>query len=109
MRILAVTTLTPHATPNAIRSLLPAETEHIKRLFEQGVIVEGYIDTQSSQVYLMLEFPNVAEAEAILSTLPLVQAGLITFTYAPLVGLPAIAQSLQERNLSRPAWWPSEL
>jgi len=109
MRILAVTTSTPHATPNAIRSLLPAETEHIKRLFEQGVIVEGYIDTQSSQVYLMLESPSVAEAEAILSTLPMVQAGLITFTYVPLVGLPAIAQSLQERNLPRPVWWPSEL
>ena len=107
MRILAVTVSTPLATPDAVRSLLPAETEHVKQLFEQGVIVEGYIDPQVSQVYLMLDLPSIPEAEAIVATFPMVQAGLITFTYASLIGLPAIAQSLQARNLPLPAWWPS--
>lgn len=109
MRILAVSKTLSRATPEALQRARKAETERGKQLFEQGVILEGYMDATFTIAYMLLECASVEEAEALCATYPMVQAGFITFEYTPLVGLPAIEQSLQERHLPLPTWWPKGL
>ena len=106
MRILAISNVTEKATPEAMQREMQAELAAGKRLFEQGVILEGYVDTHYTNVYLLLECESVAAAEQACLIYPLVQAGMLTFTFTPLLGLPAVKQSLNERNLPLPDWWP---
>jgi hypothetical protein len=64
------------------------------------------MDAAFVTAYLFLEGTSQAEMQDTLAKFPLVQAGFLQFTVIPLVGLPAIAQSLHAHNLALPTWWP---
>ncbi len=105
MRILAISKLTEKATPEVMQQEMKAEIAAAKRLFEQGVIVQGYMDRNYKNVYLLLECESIQDAEAACSTYPFFKMGMITFEFIPLLGLPAIKQFLDEQNLPLPTWW----
>ncbi len=107
MRFLAINKLTAKATPEALTSSMGAEIAQGKQFFEQGFILEGYMDPTYTTAYLIVESPSLEEAQDTINQYPDVIAGLNTWELLPLIGLPAISQSLQERNLPLPAWWPS--
>ena len=97
--ILAIGKVTDKATPAAMQREMQGEVAAGQRLFEQGVIVEGYMDANYTNVYLLLECESVSAAEAACATYPLVQLGMLAFEFIPLLGLPAIKQSLDRQNL----------
>ena len=103
MRILAISKATND--PSAIGDM-NAEIAQGKRFFEAGFILEGYMDPTYTTAYLLLESPSVEEAQATLATYPDALAGVNTWDVFPLIGLPAISQSVAERSLPLPSWWP---
>lgn len=108
MRIFASSKTTAKATPEALRDDMDAEVAVGKRLFEQGLIVQAYMDPSYTDTYMILEAASIADAKASFDTYPLVRAGLIVYEFTPVVGMPAVAQSLQERNQPQPGWWPAD-
>lgn len=64
------------------------------------------MDPTYSRTWMIVEAPTVADAAAEFGTYPQVAAGLITFEFTPLVGLPAVADVERERGNDLPAWWP---
>ncbi len=108
MRILAISKSTPKATPEALTRGMNDEVAKGKQFFEQGFIIEGYMDPTYTEAYMILESPSVEEARITLASYPNTQAGLNTWDLFPLIGLPAISQSLQDRHLPLPTWWPQQ-
>lgn len=107
MRFLAITKPTPQFNMETVQRLLPAEMQKAKELYEQGFILEGYVDVGFTTVYLIVDAPTFEEVQQMLATYPQVQAGQITFDVVQVVGLPAAAQVASERKQPLPAWWPS--
>lgn len=85
---------------------MDVEIEQGKKFFEEGLIVEAYMDRGYTRTFMILEAESVEVAKARFDTYPQVAAGLIEFEYTPLVGMPAVRQSLEARGLPMPAWWP---
>ena len=108
MRILAISKSTSKATQEALTRGMNDEVAKGKQFFEQEFIIEGYMDSTYTDAYMILESPSVEEAHATLASYPNTQAGLNTWNLFPLIGLPAISQSLQERHLPLPTWWPQQ-
>ncbi|MBC8078318.1 MAG: hypothetical protein H7Y32_19720 [Chloroflexales bacterium] len=106
MRILAISRLTTAATPEALNASMEAEVAQGRQFFEQGFIREGYMDPAYTTAYLLLDSPSLEDAQATLARYPDTQAGLNTWDLFPLIGLPAIAQSLAAHARPLPAWWP---
>lgn len=106
MRFLAVSALTPGTAPEALAADMDAEIAHGRRLWEEGFLVQGYLDPTYTTAYFLVEAASAEEALARLGTYPQVRAGLATYTVTPLVGLPAIAQSVEAAGDPLPAWWP---
>jgi hypothetical protein len=61
-----------------------AEARAVWNLHQAGVIRELYFRDDETSAVLALECGNVAEADAVLASLPLVEAGLIEFEVLPL-------------------------
>ncbi len=107
MRFLAISTTTPAATPERLQQEMGAEVAYGKQLFAQGFMLQGYMDPTYTIAYLIVEASTQAEAEATLAHYPLAQSGVITYAVYPLIGLPAVAEVLQEQHQSLPSWWPT--
>jgi len=60
--------------------LLDAEAARVRELYGDGVIRSAYSRADVPGAILMLEAADVAEAQDILSTLPLVAAGMLETT-----------------------------
>ncbi len=73
----------PHLKPEAVRAW---------ELYQAGIVRELYFRPDCHTAILVLECAGVAEAQEMLSTLPLVRAGLITFEVIPLVAYPGFAR-----------------
>jgi hypothetical protein len=108
MRLLAIGKPTPIATREALMKSMNVEGAKGRQFFEQGFIIEGYMDPTFTDAYLIVESSSIEEARATLATYPDTQHGLTAWKVYPLVGLPAIATSLHDRHLPLPAWWPAE-
>jgi hypothetical protein len=61
-------------------------------LYQSGVIRELYFRGDRSDAILILECADEGEAQQVLDSLPLVQAGLITFEVIPLVPYPGFGR-----------------
>lgn len=85
MRILAIERECPGASPDAFAPLLAPEAARAWELHQAGVVRELYFRADEHAAVLLLECASVEEARNELATLPLVQAGLITFDVIPLV------------------------
>ncbi|RPI04144.1 MAG: superoxide dismutase [Ignavibacteriae bacterium] len=66
-------------------ALLKNEAMRAWGLHQQGIIRELYFRQDRYEAVLMLECSTVDEARSVLSTLPLVRAGLIAFDIVPLI------------------------
>lgn len=85
MRVLALEQDLPAATAAAFTpDLLRAEARRVWELQQQDVIRAIYFRADRHATVLVLECSDTAEAERLLGTLPLLQAGLIQFELIPL-------------------------
>lgn len=92
MKILAVEHEAPGSTPDQFQPHLQAEARRAWELYQQGIIRELYFDRDQHSAVLILECDELSQAHAALNTLPLVQAGLISFELRPLIPYPGFAR-----------------
>ena len=92
MKILALEKETPGLTAADFAPHLDAEAARAWALHQAGVIRELYFRADADAAVLILECDGLAEAEAALATLPLVQHGLISFDLIPLRAYPGFAR-----------------
>ncbi len=92
MKILAMEKEVPGVAPAAFQPHLQAEAARVWELQQAGVLREIYFRQDRSDAVLILECADVAEAQRVLGTLPLVQAGLIAFEVIPLKPYPGLAR-----------------
>lgn len=92
MKILALEKEIPGATAAQFQLYSKAEAQCAWDLHQQGVFRELYFRQDQSAAVLILECDDVAAAKTVLKTLPLVQAGLITFELIPLVAYPGFSR-----------------
>ncbi|MBN1681201.1 MAG: superoxide dismutase [Anaerolineae bacterium] len=74
-----------------------AEAARAWELHQAGVIRELYFRQDRNEAVLVLECASVEEAHAVLHTLPLVEAGLITFDVIPLKPYPGFARLFADK------------
>ncbi len=84
MKILAIEKEIQNTKDSDYQPHLKAEAHRVWELSQDNIIREIYFRQDRSTAVLMLECPNVHEAEKHLQTLPLVKAGLIEFELIPL-------------------------
>ena len=92
MKVLAFEHEVDGINPDAFQPLLKAEARRVWELQQAGILREIYFRQDQSTAVLVLECENVAEAQKILASMPLVLAGLITFETIPLVPYPGFAR-----------------
>ena len=92
MKILAIEKETPGVAEERFEPLLKSEATRAWELYQSGVIREMYFRADRDEATLVLECADTHEAETILGTLPLVEAGLISFDLIPLKAYPGFAR-----------------
>jgi muconolactone delta-isomerase len=92
MKILAVEYELTDASPAAFEPHLKAEAARAWELYQSGVLREMYFRADTHTTVLMLECPDLTAARAVLDSLPLVKARLITFDIIPLAPYPGFAR-----------------
>jgi len=108
MRIFATSQPNPAADPASLMDDMDAEIAKGRQFYREGLIVEAYMDPAYSRTFMILEAPSVDHARARFAEYPQVSKGLITFTFTPLIGMPAVAQACEQDGQPLPAWWPKE-
>jgi len=89
MKILAMEKEIPGVTAEKFTShLKKAEAARVWELYQAGIFRELYFRQDRSDAVLVLECADVAEANQVLNTLPLVREGLIAFDIIPLIPYP---------------------
>jgi len=84
VKILALEKELPGATPGQFSPYLKEEALQVWNLYQASLIREIYFHTEEHTVVMMLECSGLDQAQEVLASLPLVQAGLITFEIIPL-------------------------
>jgi muconolactone delta-isomerase len=85
MKILALEKELPGAIAEAYQPHLKAEARAVWELQQSGELREIFFRADQHTAILVLECPSTEAAHQLLSTLPLLQAGLITFDLIPLI------------------------
>ena len=98
MKILAIEREQPGAAVHDFQRLARAEAVRAWELYQAGVIRELYFRQDRPEAVLILECADVEEAAASLTTLPLVEAGLIAFEIIPLAPYPGFARLFGNRS-----------
>jgi muconolactone delta-isomerase len=96
MKILAFEKETPGATAEQFTPRLKAEAARVWELYKSGQVRELYFRQDRKEAVLVLECADAEEAQQILETLPLVQAGLIHFETIPLIPYPGFERLFAE-------------
>jgi hypothetical protein len=76
---------------------LRSEARRVWELYQNGMIRELYFRADRSEAVLILECADINEAQHLLESLPLVQAGLIRFEVIPLTPYPGFERLFEER------------
>ncbi len=92
MKIRALEKEIPGLQPDQFSQHLKTEAMRVWSLYQSGVIRELYFRQDRSEAVLILECANAGEAQQLLNSLPLVQAGLISFDIVPLIPYTAFAR-----------------
>lgn len=92
MKILAIEHDLPAATAEDFQRHAKAEAARAWALHQAGIIRELYFRADRPEAVLVLESADLAAAQEALSTLPLVQHGLIIFELIPLTAYPGFAR-----------------
>ena len=85
MIILAIEKETPGIKPEQFAQYLKLEAIKVWDLYQDGLIRELYFRQDHSETVLIMEGSSTEEARRALESLPLVQAGLISFDLIPLI------------------------
>ena len=85
MKILAFEVEKPGLLAADFAPHLKDEARRAWELQQAGVIRELYFRADQHTAVLVLDCPTLADAQAALNTLPLVERGLITFDLIPLI------------------------
>lgn len=96
MKILALEIETAGVKPEQFGPHLNAEARRVWELYQKGLIRELYFRADRSEAVLILECADLSEAQQMLASLPLVQAGLINFEVIPLIPYPGFARLFGE-------------
>jgi muconolactone delta-isomerase len=96
MKILAIEKEVPGVTDGDFAPHRKREAARVWELHQAGVIRELYFRADWPGAVLMLECAGVEEAADVLSTLPLVKAGLIAFDIIPLKAYPGFSRLFAE-------------
>jgi hypothetical protein len=83
-RILAVGHMTPKFTPDALKTVLPAEVRDTVRLYLAGKIGDWYARKDKPGVVFVLNTADPKEALELLDALPFGRAGMMEFDLIPL-------------------------
>jgi muconolactone delta-isomerase len=97
MKILALEKESPDVKPEQFVNHLKLEAQKIWELYQEGIIREIYFRQDHSEAVLILESSNTEEANRLLNSLPLVEAGLITFEVIPLIPYPGFSRLFAEK------------
>jgi hypothetical protein len=92
MKILALEKEVPGAIPEGFQAHAKAEALRVWQLYQAGILREFYFRADRNEAVLVLECSDVAEAQTVLETLPLVEQGLIRFELIPLAPYPGFAR-----------------
>jgi muconolactone delta-isomerase len=92
MKILALEKEGPQTTAEQFQLHLRAEAARVYQLYQAGLVRELYFHQDHHTAILILECATLDEAHQVLNTLPLVQAGLITFDLIPLAPYPGFSR-----------------
>jgi len=99
MKILALEKEVPGITDNRFTpEILRTEAVRAWELHQAGKIRELYFRHDRQEAVLILECGDTEEARSVLSTLPLVQEGLITFDVIPLTAYPGFARLFEKKE-----------
>ena len=90
MKILALAHPLKQVDPAELFPTIVAETRHAWELIQQTSIREIYVREDTPLTVDILECANADEARKILETMPLAQAGVITFEIIPLAPFNAL-------------------
>jgi hypothetical protein len=96
MKILALEKETSSITPEQFAPQLKAEAARVWELYQSGLLREIYFRQDRKEAVLVLECVDTEEAQKLLETLPLVQAGLINFEIIPLIPYPGFERLFGE-------------
>jgi muconolactone delta-isomerase len=96
MKFLALERELPGATAGQFQPLLRDEARRVWELQQSGALREIYFHADEHTAVIMLECVDAEEARSLLSTLPLVQAGLIDFEIVPLAPYDGFARLFPE-------------
>jgi muconolactone delta-isomerase len=92
MKFLALEKEIPGVDADNLLPLLREEAARAWELYQSGLIRELYFRADRSQAVLMLECHDLAQAQEMLDSLPLVREGRIAFEIIPLVPYPGFAR-----------------
>ena len=92
MKILAMEVESENVKSEQYQPYLKAEARRVWELYQNGLICELYFRADRPEAVLILECKDANEARQVLSSLPLVDAGLISFEISPLVPYPGFAR-----------------
>ena len=96
IKILAMEIEVPGTRPEQFQPHLKAEAQCAWELYQSGVIRELYFRADRSEAVLILESADINEAKQALASLPLVEAGLITFDVISLIAYPGFARLFED-------------
>ena len=101
MRILAIEQALPETREDQFHPYLKAEAARVWELYLEGVIRELYFRADRTDAVLILECSSPEEAQGVLSSLPLVEAGLISFEVIPLRAYPGFSRLFEQETRSQ--------
>jgi muconolactone delta-isomerase len=84
MRILAIEKASLEISADQFLPFLKAEAARAWELYQAGILRELYFRADRKEAVLLMECSTLDEAESALASLPLVEAGLISFDIIPL-------------------------
>jgi len=92
MKIIALEKELPGVSAEQFAPHLKSESLRVWELLQSNLLREIYFRADRHSAVLILECTTIQEADQHLSTLPLVQAGLVAFELIPLAPYPGFAR-----------------
>lgn len=99
MKIFVYSKNSPGVTFDDIKQLIKEEMIHVWNLYKKGTVREIYWRTDGPGVVAALECIDVEEAKRIISELPLVKVGLITFEFIPVGAFTPLENLFEDKGL----------
>lgn len=95
-KIIAIGSLTPNATPEAVNAVLPQEVRETVKLNLAGKIEQWNVRTDRGGVVFVLNMTDVNQAREMFAKMPLDKAGLIKFDFIPVGPLAPLSLMLDQ-------------